>query len=185
MHRRPNNNQNKYGNERVQTQRINEQITGYDRVRLVSDSGTSDIVPFAEALKKAQDESLDLVEISIAQDLPVCKIIDYGKHRFEQLKKTKEARKKQHVVTIKEIKLRPRIDSHDYDIKKKQALEFLHKGDKVKVTLRFKGREMAHSELGMNVILKLVEDLKEVGTPEKPPIQDGKQIVTLINPNTK
>jgi translation initiation factor IF-3 len=184
MHRRPNNNQNKYGNERVHGQRINEQITGYSQVRLVTDAG-SEIVPFQEALKKAEEENLDLVEISVGQDLPVCKIIDYGKYRFDLLKKNKEARKKQHVVTIKEIKLRPRIDSHDYDIKKKQALEFLTKGDKVKVTLRFKGREMAHSELGMNVVLKLVEDLKEVGTPEKPPAQEGKQIVTLINPVNK
>jgi len=177
------NNQGK--NERIQSLRINEQITGYDKVRLVLENGTSEIVPLSEALKKAEEENLDLVEVSIAQDLPVCKIIDYGKHRFEQIKKSKEARKKQHVVTIKEIKLRPRIDTHDYEIKKRQAQEFLHKGDKVKVTLRFKGRELVHSELGMNVINKLIEDLKDSGSPEKPPVQDGKQIVTLINPITK
>ena len=158
------NNQGK--NERIQSLRINEQITGYDKVRLVLENGTSEIVPLSEALKKAEEENLDLVEVSIAQDLPVCKIIDYGKHRFEQLKKSKEARKKQHVVTIKEIKLRPRIDTHDYEIKKRQAQEFLHKGDKVKVTLRFKGRELVHSELGMNVINKLIEDLKDSG-PQK------------------
>ncbi|MDX1959790.1 MAG: translation initiation factor IF-3 [Leptospiraceae bacterium] len=178
MQKKPN---NKFGSEKVPSQRINEMITGVSQVRLVSDTG-SEVVPFLVALEKANEEGLDLVEISSGQDVPVCKIIDYGKYRFEQLKKTKEAKKKQHVITIKEIKLRPRIDTHDFDIKKRQAVEFLHKGDKVKVTLRFKGREMAHAEIGMNVMNKMVEELKDSGTPEKPPIQDGKQIVTLINP---
>lgn len=178
MHKKPN---QKYGTEKVASQRINEQIIGVTQVRLVSETG-SEIVPFSVALEKAKDESLDLVEVSSGQEIPVCKIIDYGKFRFEQLKKTKEAKKKQHVITIKEIKLRPRIDIHDFEIKKRQALEFLQKGDKVKVTLRFKGREMAHSELGMNVIVKMIEDLKEHGVPEKPPAHDGKQIVALINP---
>lgn len=178
MQKKPN---NKFGSEKIPSQRINELITGVNQVRLVSDTG-SEVVQFSIALAKAMEEGLDLVEISAGQEVPVCKIIDYGKYRFEQLKKTKEAKKKQHVVTIKEIKLRPRIDIHDFDIKKRQAIEFLHKGDKVKVTLRFKGREMAHAEIGMNVMNKMVDELKDSGTPEKPPIQDGKQIVTLINP---
>jgi translation initiation factor IF-3 len=178
MHKKPN---QKYGTEKIPTQRINEQITGVAQVRLVSDTG-SEIVPFSVALEKARVETLDLVEVSSGQEIPVCKIIDYGKFKFEQLKKTKEAKKKQHVITIKEIKLRPRIDIHDFDIKKRQAIEFLLKGDKVKVTLRFKGREMAHAELGMAVIVKMIEELKESGIPEKPPVHDGKQIVALINP---
>jgi translation initiation factor IF-3 len=178
MHKKPN---NKYGAEKLPTQRINEYITGVAQVRLVNDLG-SEVMPFPIALQKAREENLDLVEVSGGQDTPVCKIIDYGKYRFEQLKKTKEAKKKQHVVTIKEIKLRPRIDMHDFEIKKRQAIDFLIKGDKVKVTLRFKGREMAHSEIGMNVMNKMIDELKENGTPEKPPVQDGKQIVTLINP---
>ncbi|MCB1180329.1 MAG: translation initiation factor IF-3 [Leptospiraceae bacterium] len=178
MHRKP----NKFGNDnKGPSQRINEQITGVTQVRLVTDDG-SQIIPFETALAKAKEEGIDLVEVSSGQDVPVCKIIDYGKFRFEQLKKTKEAKKKQHVITIKEIKLRPRIDTHDYDIKKRHAIEFLQKGDKVKVTLRFRGREMTHSELGMNVVVRFLEDLKEVGTPEKAPVQDGKQIVTLVNP---
>jgi translation initiation factor IF-3 len=178
MHKKPN---QKYGTEKVASQRINEQITGVMQVRLVSDTG-SEIVPFTVALEKAKEENLDLVEVSSGQEIPVCKIIDYGKFKFEQLKKTKEAKKKHHVITIKEIKLRPRIDIHDFEIKKRQAIDFLVKGDKVKVTLRFKGREMAHAELGMNVIVKMIEELKENGIPEKPPVHDGKQIVALINP---
>jgi translation initiation factor IF-3 len=178
MHKKPN---VKTGSEKFGNLRINEQIVGVSKVRLVSDSG-SEIVSLDQALNRAREENLDLVEISHGQEFPVCKVIDYGKYKFELLKKSKEAKKKQHVVTIKEIKLRPRIDIHDYDIKKRQAVEFLHKGDKVKVTLRFKGREMAHSDLGMNVVLRLIEDIKEHGIPEKPPVHDGKQIVVMINP---
>ena len=176
MHKKP----NLKPIEKINTPRINQQITS-PNVRLVSDTG-AEIIPLAVALKKAEEENLDLVEVSVGQDVPVVKIIDYGKYRFELLKKSKEAKKKQHVITIKEIKLRPRIDIHDYGIKLKQGIEFLQKGDKVKVTLRFKGREMAHTELGMNVIVKMVEDLKEFGIPEKSPAHDGKQIVVLINP---
>ncbi len=168
-------------NDKFSGTRINEYITGVSKVRLVSDQG-SEIVDFPEALKRSKAEGLDLVEISGGQEVPVVKIIDYGKFKFELLKKTKEAKKKQHVITIKEIKIRPRIDIHDYEIKKRQAIEFLSKGDKVKVTLRFKGREMAHTELGMNVVIRMVEDLKESGTPEKSPVHDGKQIVVMMNP---
>ncbi|MBK6604254.1 MAG: translation initiation factor IF-3 [Leptospiraceae bacterium] len=176
MHKKP----NIRTNDKINTPKINEQISG-PNVRLVSDTG-SEVVTLESALKKAAEEGLDLVEVSVGQDVPVVKIIDYGKFRFELLKKSREAKKKQHVITIKEVKLRPRIGIHDYEIKKRQALEFLTKGDKVKVTLRFKGRELAHAELGMNVIVKMIDDLKEHGTPEKSPIHDGKQIVVLINP---
>jgi translation initiation factor IF-3 len=179
MQKKPN---SKYGNEKVvNQQRINGQIVGVTQVRLVNDTG-SEVIPLEAALQKAREENLDLVEVSSGQDISVCKIIDYGKYRFEQLKKTKEAKKKQHVITIKEIKLRPRIDIHDFEIKKRQAVEFLQKGDKVKVTLRFRGREMAHAELGMAVIVRLIDELKDHGIPEKPPVHDGKQIVALVNP---
>ena len=161
--------------------RINEEITGVDRVRLVTDEG-SEVMTFDDALKKAKVAGLDLVEVSAGQDIHVCKIIDYGKYRFEMIKKTKEAKKKQHTVTLKEIKIRPRIESHDYEIKLKHAQEFLGKGDKVKVSLRFRGREMMHSNLGMAVVNRMIEDLKESGTPEKPPAQDGRQIVVVISP---
>lgn len=171
----------KHSNNKANNVRINEQITGVSQVRLVTDSG-AEIVSFQEALKLAKEANLDLVEIASSQSIPVCKIIDYGKFKFEQHKKTKEAKKKQHVITIKEIKLRPRIDTHDYEIKKNHAIEFLQKGDKVKVSLRFKGREMAHTDIGMNIVNKIVEELKDYGTAEKSPAQEGRQIVVLINP---
>lgn len=168
-------------NEKFSNVRINEQITGVEKVRLVGDEG-SDIISLEEAKKRALEEDLDLVEIAGGTDMPVVKIIDYGKYKFEQLKKTKEAKKKQHVVTVKEIKFRPRIDTHDYEIKKRHAIEFLQEGDKVKFTLRFRGRESMHSELGMNVVKKMIEDLKEFGNPDKQPVMDGKSIVVLVNP---
>ncbi|EMJ97221.1 translation initiation factor IF-3 [Leptospira sp. B5-022] len=140
------------------------------------------IVSFDEALRRAKEENLDLVEVSGDQEIHVCKIIDYGKYKFELLKKSKEAKKKQHVINVKEVKIRPRIEQHDYEIKKRHAVEFLQKGDKVKVSLRFRGREMMHSELGMNVVNRMVEDLKSVGIPEREPILDGRQIVVVISP---
>ncbi|MGJ4788889.1 translation initiation factor IF-3 [Leptospira koniambonensis] len=167
--------------DKLFTHRINEKITGVAQVRLVSDDGAM-IVSFDEALRRAKEENLDLVEVSGDQEIHVCKIIDYGKYKFELLKKSKEAKKKQHVINVKEVKIRPRIEQHDYDIKKRHAVEFLQKGDKVKVSLRFRGREMMHSELGMNVVNRMVEDLKSVGTPEREPVLDGRQIVVVITP---
>ena len=180
MHKKPNIKPQRH-QEKFNAPRINEQITAAN-VRLVSDI-SSEVVTLAFALKKAEEETLDLVEVSSGQDVPVVKIIDYGKYRFELLKKTREAKKKQHVITIKEIKLRPRIESNDYGIKLRQSIDFLTKGDKVKLTLRFKGREMAHTDLGMNIMNRFIDDLKECGIPEKSPAQDGKQIVVLINPS--
>lgn len=179
MHKRSN--QQKQSNDRFSNTRINEQIKGVEKVRLITDDGPI-IVTIEDALQRARLAELDLVEVSADQDLHVCKLIDYGKYRFEQLKKSKEAKKKQHVVTVKEIKIRPRIDNHDYEIKKKHAVEFLQKGDKVKVTLRFRGREMLHADLGMNIVNRMVEDLKEFGNPEKTPAQDGRTIVVVLNP---
>ncbi|TGL64569.1 translation initiation factor IF-3 [Leptospira sarikeiensis] len=167
--------------DKLFTHRINEKITGVSQVRLVMDDGVQ-IVAFDEALRRAKEENLDLVEVSGDQEIHVCKIIDYGKYKFELLKKSKEAKKKQHVINVKEVKIRPRIEQHDYEIKKRHAVEFLQKGDKVKVSLRFRGREMMHSELGMNVVNRMVEDLKSVGTPERDPILDGRQIVVVISP---
>jgi translation initiation factor IF-3 len=176
MHRKSNTK-----NDKINSPRINEQLSSSAQVRLVTEE-LSEVVSYDLAIRKAQEAGLDLVEVSSGQEIPVCRIIDYGKFRFEMLKKSKEAKKKQHVVTIKEIKVRPRIDVHDYDIKKRQAIEFLQKGDKLKITLRFKGREMAHSEIGMNIVNKFVEDIKEYGLPEKTPVQDGRAIVVLVNP---
>ncbi|GBF38214.1 MULTISPECIES: translation initiation factor IF-3 [Leptospira] len=167
--------------DKIFNHRINEKITGVSQVRLVTDDGVV-IVSFDEALRRAKEENLDLVEVSGDQEIHVCKIIDYGKYKFELLKKSKEAKKKQHVINVKEVKIRPRIEQHDYEIKKRHAVEFLQKGDKVKVSLRFRGREMMHSELGMNVVNRMVEDLKSVGTPEREPVLDGRQIVVVISP---
>jgi translation initiation factor IF-3 len=164
------------------TTRINEQLAECSEIRLVTEEG-SEIVSYDVAIKKAREAKLDLVEVSSNQKISVCRIMDYGKYRFELLKKNKEAKKKQHVVTLKEIKIRPRIDSNDYDIKKKHAIEFLSKGDKLKITLRFKGRELAHPELGMVVVNRLIEEIKEHGTPEKAPMQEGRAIVVIINPS--
>ncbi|MCC5813262.1 MAG: translation initiation factor IF-3 [Leptospira sp.] len=180
MHKRSHQKQN---NDRFSNTRINEQIRGVEKVRLITDEGP-EIVTIQEALERAKKAELDLVEVSSDQDLHVCKLIDYGKFRFEQLKKVKEAKKKQHVINIKEIKLKPRIDNHDYEIKMKHAMEFLKRGDKVKVTLRFRGREMLHSDLGMNVVNRMVEDLKDHANPEKTPAQDGRTIVVVLNPKT-
>lgn len=179
MHRRSrNNNQNQ---NKFNAPRINEQLSNASRLRLVTDGG-AEIVTYQVAIEQARKQSLDLVEVSSGQEIPVCKIIDYGKYRFEQLKKTKEAKKKQHTINVKEIKLRPRIDDHDFEIKLKRGVEFLKKGDKLKITLRFKGREMAHTDIGMKVVHRLVDELKEFGIPEKDPAQDGRAIVVIINP---
>ncbi|MCB1159317.1 MAG: translation initiation factor IF-3 [Leptospiraceae bacterium] len=178
MHKRSNK-----SNEKINVPKINEQLSIYPKVRLVTEAG-AEIVSYDIAIQKAREANLDLVEVSSSQEIPVCRIIDYGKYRFEQIKKIKEAKKRQHTITIKEIKIRPRIDSHDYEIKKRQAIDFLGKGDKLKITLRFKGREMAHTEIGMTLISKLVDELKEYGVAEKSPSQEGRAIVVLINPKT-
>jgi translation initiation factor IF-3 len=162
------------------TTRINRDIKS-SRVRLVTE-GSAEIVSLQDALRMAEEQGLDLVEISPDQDPPVCKLINFGKWKFEQQKKKKEQSRHQHVIHIKEIKLRPKIGVHDYEIKKEQAADFLQKGDKVKVTLRFRGREIAHPELGAVILEKLTEDLKETGVVEAPPKMEGRQIVMVVAP---
>ncbi len=135
-----------------------------------------------EALIRAYDVGLDLVEISPNAVPPVCKILDYGKYKYEQQKKANEARKKQKVVEIKEIKVRPNIDDHDYDVKMKQMRNFIGEGDKVKVTLRFRGREMAHQELGVKVLERIRSDLIELVKVEQMPKLENRQMVMVISP---
>ncbi len=135
-----------------------------------------------EALIRAYDLGLDLVEISPNAVPPVCKILDYGKYKYEQQKKANEARKKQKVVEIKEIKVRPNIDDHDYDVKMKQMKNFIGEGDKVKVTLRFRGREMAHQELGVKVLERIRSDLTELVKVEQMPKLENRQMVMVISP---
>ena len=140
------------------------------------------VVGIEKALKLAEDSGLDLVEVSPNSDPPVCKILDYGKYKYEAQKKASIARKKQKVIEVKEIKLRPNIDDHDYDIKMKSINRFLDEGDKVKVTLRFRGREMAHHELGFTVLDRVKEDTSELCKIEVFPKLEGRQMVMILAP---
>ena len=163
--------------------RSNRDIRGVRDVQLIDDTGANrGVVSFFEALKIAEDAGLDLVEIAPNSEPPVCKILDYGRFRFLEQKKAAEARKKQRTIEIKEIKLRPGIDKHDYDVKMKAMLGFFEEGDKVKVTLRFRGRELAHPELGMKLLQQVKVDFEEVAKVEYEPRMEGKQMIMILAP---
>tara|TARA_A100001011_G_C14089163_1_gene747820 strand:- start:324 stop:725 length:402 start_codon:yes stop_codon:yes gene_type:complete len=130
----------------------------------------------------ATEVGLDLVEISPNAEPPVCKIMDFGKYKYEQQKKESEARKKQKTIDVKEIKFRPNTDTHDYEVKMRSVTKFLDNGDKVKITMRFRGREMAHQELGRQLLERVSEDTKDIGKIDTIPKLEGRQIVMLINP---
>ncbi|MFY9211159.1 MAG: translation initiation factor IF-3 [Aestuariivita sp.] len=134
------------------------------------------------AMQMAEEAGLDLVEISPNAVPPVCKIMDYGKFKYEQQKRESEARKKQKIIEIKEVKFRPNTDVHDYEVKMRNVFKFLENGDKVKVTLRFRGREMAHQNLGRELLERVAEDTKEVGKVENMPKMEGRQMIMLIGP---
>jgi translation initiation factor IF-3 len=152
-------------------------------VRLIDENGENvGVVATAEALERAVNLSLDLVEISPGAEPPVCKIMDYGKFKFEQQKKAAEARKKQKTVEIKEIKMRPAIDDHDYQVKVRAIKRFFDDGDKVKVTLRFRGREMAHQELGRQVLERVRAEVEEIAKVESEPRLEGRQMVMVLAP---
>lgn len=152
-------------------------------VRLVDANGEMvGVVSLRDALYAAEEAGLDLVEVSPNADPPVCKILDYGKYKYEAQKKANEARKKQKIIEVKEIKLRPNIDEHDYEIKMKAMRRFLEEGDKVKVTMRFRGREMAHQDIGMNVLVKVREALDDLGKVEQMPKLEGKQMIMVLAP---
>ncbi len=140
------------------------------------------VVGIEKALKLAEDSGLDLVEVSPNSDPPVCKILDYGKYKYEAQKKASIARKKQKVIEVKEIKLRPNIDDHDYDIKMKSINRFLDEGDKVKVTLRFRGREMSHQNIGLRVLERVKEDVESIGKIEQFPKVEGKLMTMVVAP---
>lgn len=162
--------------------RINDEIR-VPQVRLIDDAGEMmGVMSAREALIRAYDLGLDLVEISPNAVPPVCKILDYGKYKYEQQKKANEARKKQKIVEIKEIKVRPNIDDHDYDVKMRQMKNFIGEGDKVKVTLRFRGREMAHQELGVKVLERIRSDLTELVKVEQMPKLENRQMVMVVSP---
>jgi translation initiation factor IF-3 len=162
--------------------RINEEISVL-RVRLVDErGGMVGVVERSEALTMAADAGLDLVEIAPGADPPVCKILDYGKFKYEEQKKKNEARKKQKIIEVKEIKLRPSIDIHDYAVKMRSMNKFIEEGDKVKVTMRFRGRELAHQELGMNVLMRVKDDLDGVAKVEQTPRMEGRQMTMVVSP---
>ena len=159
-------------------------IRGIAEVRLIDHEGQQvGVVPLAQAQEMAREKLLDLVEISPSANPPVCKIMDYGKYVFQQKKKQSEAKKKQKVIVVKEVQFRPRIDEHDFDFKKNHVLRFLQHGDKVKASLRFRGPEMTHMELGRAVLDRLLTEVKEFGAPESPhPDVQGNRMTMVISP---
>ena len=162
--------------------RINEEIRVRE-VQLIDATGHNHgPTPIQAALEMAQTAGLDLVEIAPNSTPPVCKILDYGKYKFQAQKKAAEARKKQKIVEIKEIKLRPMIDDHDYDVKMRSIQRFFEEGDKVKVTLRFRGREMAHQELGYKLLDRVKDDTAKVAKIEQEPRFEGRQVVMVLAP---
>jgi len=140
------------------------------------------VVSVREALEMAQEAGFDLVEVSPSADPPVCKILDFGKYKYEAQKKKNEARKKQKVIEVKEIKMRPGIDEHDYQVKMRSVRRFLEEGDKVKMTIRFRGREMAHQDLGMKVLDRVRADVDEVAKVEQFPRTEGRMMTMVIAP---
>ena len=161
---------------------MNEDIR-VPQVRLIDEEGEMiGVMSAREALLRAYDAGMDLLEISPNAVPPVCKITDYGKFKYEQQKKANEARKKQKIVEIKEIKVRPNIDDHDYDVKMRSAKSFLDEGDKVKVTLRFRGREMAHQDLGVKVLERIRTELAELAKVEQMPRLENRQMIMVLAP---
>lgn len=153
------------------------------RVLLIDQNGEKQgVMPLSAALEAAEEVGLDLVQIVANAETPVCKILDYGKFRFQEQKKKAEQRKRQKVVELKEIKLRPNIDTHDYEVKAKAMHRFFDEGDKVKVTLRFRGREMAHPELGMKLLNKVQADFEEIAKVEYAPRMEGRQMIMILAP---
>ena len=162
--------------------RVNEDIR-VPQVRLIDQDGEMQGVMSArEALHRAYSVGLDLLEISPNAEPPVVKILDFGKFKYEQQKREAEARKKQHIIEIKEIKFRPGTDTHDYEVKMRSVVKFLEGGDKVKVTLRFRGREMAHQQLGLELLNRVAADVAEIGKVENMPKLEGRQMVMMIGP---
>lgn len=165
--------------------RINDRIR-VPEVRLVGPSGEQvGIVPLAKALELAQEYDLDLVEVAASARPPVCKLMDYGKFKYESAMKAREARKNQAHTVIKEMKLRPKIDPHDYDTKKGHVVRFLKQGDKVKITIMFRGREQSRPELGYRLLQRLATDVEDLGFIESNPKQDGRNMIMVLGPHKK
>jgi translation initiation factor IF-3 len=159
---------------------VNERIRVRE-IRVIDDTGAQiGIMAPPQALALAREKGLDLVEISPTANPPVCRIMDYGKFQYTEQKRQRQAKKHQKVIEVKEIKFRPKVDEHDYQFKKKHIERFLEEGDKVKATIFFRGREMAHPEIGRRILERLIDDLAEVATPENMPRQEGNQMHTIL-----
>ncbi|HSH85512.1 MAG TPA: translation initiation factor IF-3 [Guyparkeria sp.] len=170
------------GRARSDDPRINDQINVRE-VRLIDENNEQlGIVDIDDAMARAAEADLDLVEVSPTAKPPVCKIMDFGKFKYQQSKKAAEARKKQKQIEVKEVKFRPRTEDHDYQVKLRNAQRFLTAGDKVKVTLRFRGREMAHRELGSELLERISEDLSDLATVEQRPRMEGRQATMVMAP---
>tara|TARA_Y100001970_G_C14110353_1_gene790527 strand:+ start:228 stop:773 length:546 start_codon:yes stop_codon:yes gene_type:complete len=163
--------------------KANERIKALDVQVIGSEGNNLGIMQLKKAIQLAKDERLDLIEISPNASPPVCKIMDMGKYKYDLQKKANLAKKKQKVVSLKEIKLRPGTEIHDYNFKIKNAKKFITKGDKVKFTVKFKGREMQHVELGKNLMNRIIDDTKDIGKVETHPKFEGRQMIMIIQPN--
>ena len=162
--------------------RANEKIRALDVQVIGSEGGNLGVMQLKKAIELAKQEALDLIEISPNANPPVCKIMDMGKYKYDLQKKANLAKKKQKIISLKEIKMRPVTETHDYEFKVKNAKKFIAKGDKVKFTIRFKGRELQHSHLGNELMTKIKEDMKDIGKVELQPKFDGKQMIMVIQP---
>jgi translation initiation factor IF-3 len=164
---------------------VNDRIRA-EEIRLIGADGENiGVISPARALEMAEEAGLDLVEISPNATPPVCKIMDFGKYKYEQQKREAEARKKQKTIEVKEVKFRPGTDTHDYEVKMRNVLKFLEGGDKVKITLRFRGREMAHQNLGRDLLERIAGDVEGVGRVENMPKMEGRQMIMIIGPGAK
>lgn len=163
--------------------KANERIKALDVQVIGSEGNNLGVMQLKQAIQLAKDEGLDLIEISPKANPPVCKIMDMGKYKYDLQKKANQAKKKQKIVSLKEIKLRPGTEIHDYNFKIKNAKKFITKGDKVKFTVKFKGREMQHIELGKNLMNRIIDDTKDIGKVETHPKFEGRQMIMIIQPN--
>ena len=161
--------------------RINDEITA-EQVRVVDPEGSHGIYAIDRALELAESRELDLVEISPDADPPVCKIIDYGKYRYEQQKKEKEQRKNTHTITLKEIRFRPHTDTHDFNFKTKHAREFLEGGDKVRAYVQFRGRDIVYKDHGMELLARFIDELSDIAKIDQQPRMEGRRMTTILAP---
>lgn len=165
--------------------RVNKQIRA-PKVRVISQTGEQvGVLSIQEALTLAEQEGVDLVEIVPGANPPVCKVIDYGKFRYDQTKREKESKKAQHQIKVKELKLKPNIDDHDLETKIRHAREFIEKGNKVKVSCVFRGREMAHPEIGQRIVARVIEGLEDIATVESPAKMFGRMLTVVLAPGAK